>query len=120
MTTTPTPTTSTDAEWRTSEYVAKQMLALVADHPGRVRPLRAARIVGGFTVPYTTVDEQKLFEQYAIPKLDWPIRTLKDLLDALERGGLVARSVGQRPTLALTRAGHRALETLELDGSASC
>ncbi len=117
MTTTPTPT---DAEWRTSEYVAKQVLALVGDHPGRVGPLRCARIVGGFTVPYTGGDQQELFEQYAIPDLGWTLRTLKALMEALERGGLVTRSVGPRPTLALTRAGHRALETLELDGSASC
>jgi len=36
-----------------------------------------------------------------------------DLIDALLNGGLLAQTTGQRPTLALTRAGFRALDTLD-------
>lgn len=118
MTTSPS-TPPTDEQWRTSEHVARIALTLVADHPGEIGSLRCARIIGGFTVPYTGDEQQQLFVQYAIPDLGWTLRTLKALIDALEHGGLIARSVGPRPTLALTRAGHRALHALELDGDAS-
>lgn len=113
-------TTTTDAQWCTSERVARQMLALVGDHPGTIGSLRCARIVGGFTVPVTDERQQVLFEQYAIPKLDWTLRTLKDLIEALQSGGLIATTAGPRPTLALTRAGHHALDALDADRSRSC
>jgi hypothetical protein len=96
------------------------MLTLVADHPAQIGPLRCARIVGGFTVPTTCDEQRELFEQYAISGLGWTLRTLKELVEALERGGLVTRSAGPRPTLALTRAGHRALEALEMDRRTPC
>ena len=95
------------------EIVAHHILKLVGEHPGQVGSLRCARIVGGFTVPTATQDQQGLFEQYAITQRDWTLRVLKDLIDALERGSLLARSSGPRPVLALTRAGHRALDALE-------
>ena len=96
-----------------AEVVAHHVLKLIGEHPGQVGALRCARIVGGFTVPTVSDDQHALFEQYAIQRRDWTLRTLKDLLEALERGGLLVRSHGPRPVLALTRAGHRALDALE-------
>ena len=119
MTTTP-HTTPTDAQWCTSEHVARIALTLIADHPGQIGPLRCARIVGGFTIPTTCDEQRELFEQYAIPDLGWTLRTVKELVEALQRGGLLASTAGPRPTLVLTRAGHRALEALELDGRTPC
>lgn len=124
MTNTP-PTTSpatptTNAPWCTPERVARQMLALVADHPGTVGPLRCARIVGGFTIPVVSEQQQELFITYAVPNLGWTLRTLKDLVEALQRGGLITTTAGPRPTLVLTRAGHRALDALDADRSRSC
>lgn len=121
MTNTNASPAPTEREYCTSERVAKQMLLLIADHPGTIGPLRCARIVGGFVVPAVSEEQRGLLDRYAIADLGWTLRTLKDLIEALERGGLVARSVGQRPTLSLTRAGHRALETLELEeGTRRC
>jgi hypothetical protein len=106
--------TTTQTEATTpAELVAHHILKLVGEHPGQVGSLRCARIVGGFTTPPVSEDQRELFDRYAIEQRDWTLRTLKDLIDALERGGLLARSHGPRPVLALTRAGHRALDALE-------
>ena len=96
-----------------AELVAHHILKLIGEHPGQIGALRCARIVGGFTVPTVSEDQRDLFERYAIEQRDWTLRTLKDLIEALERGSLLARSSGPRPVLALTRAGHRALDALE-------
>jgi hypothetical protein len=117
--TTNTETPTTDNQWCASERVARQMLALIGDHPGTIGTLRCARIVGGFTVPVTDPEHQELFAQYAVADLDWTLRTLKDLVEALQRGGLMATSSGPRPTLALTHAGHHALDALDADRSRS-
>lgn len=96
----------------TTEAVAHAMLRLVADMPGQMGRLRAARIVGGYAVP--TLDEQapSRLAAYAV-EVAWPIRASVALLDALIDGGLLTQTMGQRPTLVLTRAGHRALDALE-------
>jgi hypothetical protein len=106
---TPTPT---DTEYHTSEQVAHAMLKLIADRPGTVGRSRCARIVGGYSVPHRDQQEAAELACYALP-VDWPIKQLVALVEALTSGGLIAASVGPRPTLALTRAGHRALEALE-------
>lgn len=105
--------TTATHETTPAEVVAHHILKLVGEHPGQVGALRCARIVGGFTVPSVSEEQQGMFDRYAIAQRDWTLRTLKDLIEALERGSLLARSHGPRPVLALTRAGHRALDALE-------
>jgi hypothetical protein len=46
-------------------------------------------------------------------ELDWPLRELTRLVDALISGRLVTQTPGPRPVLVLTRAGFRALEALD-------
>jgi len=52
------------------------------------------------------------YEAYALAH-EWRLADLCDLIDALLSGGLLERTPGMRPTLVLTRAGHRALDALE-------
>jgi hypothetical protein len=111
---------ASEATHQTPEHVAHIALALVADHPAQVGPMRCARIIGGFTVPYADDEQQEQLSQYAIAGLGWPLRTIIDLVSALEQGGLITRSSGPRPRLVLTRAGHRALDALDHEGSATC
>jgi hypothetical protein len=106
-------TSNTSHATTPAELVAHHILKLVGEQPVQVGPLRCARIVGGYTVPAVRDQHGELFDLYAIPQRDWTLRMLKELVEALERGGLLVRSGGPRPTLALTRAGHRALDALE-------
>ena len=95
-----------------AEAAAHAALRLIAEHPGQMGRLRAARIIGGYPVPHR--DEQDAIElaQYAI-ELDWPLREITRLVDALISGRLVVQTSGPRPVLVLTRSGFRALEALE-------
>ncbi len=95
-----------------SEAVAHALLRIVGDHPGQMGRLRAARIIGGFAVPYRDSEEAVELTRYAI-QLDWPLRELVRLVDALIDGRLVTQTPGPRPVLVLTRAGFRALEALD-------
>ena len=95
-----------------SEAAAHALLRMVGDHPGQMGRLRAARIVGAFAVPFRDEDEADRLAGYAVD-LDWPLRELVRLVDALITGGLVTQTPGPRPVLVLTRPGFRALEALE-------
>lgn len=95
-----------------AEAVAHALLRLVADLPGQMGRLRAARIIGGYPVPHRDEQDATRLDRYAI-RIDWPLRETTRLVDALISGGLVAQTVGPRPVLVLTRAGFHALEALE-------
>ncbi len=118
--TTPSTAANTPEGGCTSQRAAHSMLALVGDHPGRVGRLRCARIVGGYPVPHRDDVEAQQLQTYAVTQLDWPLREITRLVDALISGGLVVQTEGPRPTLALTRAGHRALDALDAERSPSC
>lgn len=96
-----------------AEAAAHALLRLVGEHPGQMGRLRAARLVGGYPVPHR--DDQEAIElgRYAV-QLDWPLREITRLVDALISGRLVAQTAGPRPVLVLTRAGFRTLEALEV------
>lgn len=95
-----------------AEAAAHACLRLVADHPGLLGRLRAARIVGGYSVPHRDDQEPMDYVRYAV-ELSWPLREITRLVDALIAGRLIAQTMGPRPVLVLTRAGYRALEALE-------
>lgn len=118
--TTPPTTPPTEQQGCTSERAAHQMLALVGEHPGRIGRLRCARIVGGYPVPNRDDAESQQLATYAVSDLEWPLREITRLVDALITGGLMSQTEGPRPTLVLTRAGHRALDALDGDRSRSC
>lgn len=95
-----------------SEAAAHSLLRMIGDHPGKMGRLRAARIVGGYSVAHSDDEERAELAKYVVD-LDWPLREITRLVDALISGGLVAQTHGPRPTLVLTRAGFRSLEALE-------
>lgn len=104
--------TATRTEHVGAEAAAHAALSLVGDHPGQVGRLRAARLVGGYPVPHRDDEEALSLNRYAI-QLDWPLREIVRLVDALISGGLLAQTAGPRPVLALTRPGYRALEAID-------
>ena len=95
-----------------TEAAAHAMLRVVADMPGQMGRLRVARVVGGYTV---RAADEELVERLSRYAVEHPggLREIVELVDALIAGQLLAQTVGQRPTLVLTRAGYRALEALE-------
>ncbi|MCW2923630.1 MAG: hypothetical protein JWM98_1034 [Thermoleophilia bacterium] len=95
-----------------AEAAAHATLRLVAEHPGEMGRLRAARLVGGYPVPHRDDEEAVELGRYAV-QLDWPLREITRLVDALIAGRMVAQTKGPRPVLVLTRAGYRTLEALE-------
>lgn len=95
-----------------AEAAAHAVLRLVAEHPGQMGRLRAARLVGGYPVPHRDEDEALALGRFAL-ELNWPLREITRLVDALISGGLIAQTPGPRPVLVLTRAGYRTLEALE-------
>jgi len=95
-----------------AEAAAHAMLRLTADFPGMMGRLRTARIVGGYAVPHRDEGEAERVARYAI-EIDWSLRELVRLVDALLEGRLIAQTSGPRPTLVLTRAGYAALVALE-------
>ena len=123
--TTPTPPAANEAptrrpdgdrerEYASSEYAAYQILRLAAELPGTCGRRRMARIIGGYPVPFRSEEEAAQVGEYAI-EIDWPLRELVRLIDALVQGGLLAQSVGPRPLVCVTRAGCRTLEALAID-----
>ena len=95
-----------------AEAAAHSLLRLVAEHPGYMGRLRAARIVGGYPVPYRDDQDASQLAQFAV-ELDWPLREITRLVDALITGRLMTQTPGPRPVLVLTRSGFRTLEALE-------
>lgn len=95
-----------------AEAAAHSLLRLVAEHPGHMGRLRAARIVGGYPVPHRDEQEASTIAQFAV-ELDWPLREITRLVDALITGRLMTQTPGPRPVLVLTRSGFRTLEALE-------
>jgi len=110
--TTAIPTATTEPTSCSSEHAAHQILRLAAEHPGMCGRLRIARVVGGYPVPHRDEIEAKDLARYSTP-LDWPLREVVRLVDALIDGKLIAQTTGPRPTVVVTRAGHRALDALE-------
>ena len=95
-----------------TEAVAHALLRLIGDHPGQMGRLRAVRLIGGYPVPHRDDEEQISQTRYAV-RVDWSLRELTNLADALISGRLIAQTNGPRPVLVLTRAGYRALEALD-------
>lgn len=95
-----------------AEAASHAILRMVGDFPGQMGRLRAARLVGGFAVQHHSPEEAAQLAAYAID-LDWPMREVTRLVDALIAGRLLAQTPGPRPVLVLTRAGFRALEALD-------
>lgn len=95
-----------------AEAIAHALLRLVAERPGQMGRMRAARVVGGYSVPYRDEDERLALEPYAI-RGDWKLKELIDLVDAMIGGGLLTQTAGLRPVVVLTRPGHHALDALE-------
>lgn len=104
----PTPEEQTSAE-----VAAHAILELVATHPGQFGRLRTARLVSGYAVPLDDPDVVASTTPYTSVVVHWPLRDAVMLADALISGGLIAQTTGMRPTLVLTRAGHRSLDALE-------
>lgn len=101
-----------------SEVAAHALLRMVGDHPGHMGRLRAARLIGGYSVPHRDAEEAAALTAYAV-ELTWPLREITRLVDVLIEGGLMAQTPGPRPVLVLTRAGFRALDALEGCGPTS-
>ena len=95
-----------------AEAAAHSLLRLVAEHPGQMGRLRASRIVGGYPVPHRDDEEATALTQFAV-QLDWPLREITRLVDALITGRMMTQTPGPRPVLVLTRSGFRTLEALE-------
>ena len=95
-----------------AEVAAHAVLRLVADMPGRIGRLRAARIVGGFAIPFREETPPEVLELYCA-RPSWTLREVVTLVDALIDGGLIDQAAGARSTLVLTRAGFMALTALE-------
>lgn len=95
-----------------AEAAAHALLRLVGEHPGHMGRLRAARLVGGYPVPHRDDEEALQLGRYAV-QLEWPLREITRLVDAMITGGLIAQTPGPRPVLVLTLAGFRTLQALE-------
>lgn len=116
-----TPTTCDDGPYD-DEYsagadeIAHGLLRMVGERPGQMGRLRAARVIGGWSVPTRDDDEAAALATYMMV-IDWPLKEVVALVDALIGGGLIAQTSGPRPVLVLTRAGHRALDALQQGGT---
>jgi hypothetical protein len=93
----------------TSEVAAHAALRLVAEYPGCMGRTRAVRVLRGLEAPVPGDDVDGV---WAVAD-DWTVRDTSALVDAMTDGGLVTVTPGARPTLVLTRSGHRALDALE-------
>jgi hypothetical protein len=107
-----TATIPTTDEQTDAEVAAHAILELAATHAGQFGRLRAARIVGGYAVQLDEQVAASIAPNSSIV-FHWSLRDLVSLVDALLVGGLLMQTAGQRPTLVVTRAGHRALDALE-------
>lgn len=103
----------TPTEQDPAEVAAHAILGLAGAHPGRFGRLRTARVVAGYAVPLDDTPTAEAIAPYTAAVSGWSLRDAVTLVDALLTGELLAQTVGQRPTLALTRAGHRALDALD-------
>ena len=98
------------------EAAAHAILRLIADMPGEMGRIRAARIVSNRSVASTDELFARRCAAYGMD-LPWPLRDVVGLVDALIDGGLMKQTCGARPLLVLTRAGHHALDALEATGA---
>lgn len=111
------PPAPTDSHRTEAEVAAHAILELVATHPGQFGRLRTARIVAGYAVPINDEDMAQNLAPFTAIVKHWTIRDTVDLVDAMVSGALLAQTSGIRPTLVLTRAGHRALDALQAAAS---
>lgn len=95
-----------------ADVIAFNLLRMVAEHPGQMGRLRAARIIGGYPVPWREPEDAAKMVSYAV-STEWRLRELVDFVDVMLDSGLLAATAGPRPSLVLTRAGFRALEAIE-------
>lgn len=95
------------------DIAAHALLKLVAEMPATHGRIRAARIVSGFPVAVSDDLQAQRLTHHA-HTFPWRLSDTIALVDALIDGGLLAQSVGTRPTLVLSRAGHHALDALEM------
>lgn len=84
------------SEQATSEHAALQILRLAAEHPGAYGRLRIARVVGGYRVPCRDESEHAALARYAL-ELQWPLREVVRLVDALLEGALLAQTGRSTP-----------------------
>lgn len=96
-----------------AQKVAHALLRVVADLPGQLGRIRAARIVRGFSVPVYADQEFTDVSKYRMDGLDWKLSWVIGLVDALIEGELIAQGRGPRPTLSLTRQGFIVLDHLD-------
>jgi hypothetical protein len=106
-------TTVAEPTTQSAEVAARAILGLVATHPGSFGRMRSARIISGHAVSLDNPDVEATTAPYAAVARDWTLRDAVGLVDALIDGGLIVQTSGPRPTLALTRAGFRALDALD-------
>jgi hypothetical protein len=111
--------TVTEPTTETAELAARAILGLVAAHPGTFGRMRTARLVSGHAVPLDDPDIEATTATYTGVARGWALRDAVGLVDALIHGGLIAQTNGPRPTLALTRAGFRALDALDPESQAA-
>jgi hypothetical protein len=111
--TTPDPQPDTGPTPDCAETAAHAILGLVATHPGTFARLRVARLVAGFAVPMPDATLMASTGPYTTVVVDWPLRDMVGLVDALIDGGLIAQTTSPRPMLVLTIAGFRALAALD-------
>lgn len=95
-----------------TELLAHKILELVGDYPGQMGRLRTSRLVGGYWVLHRDDQEAKALAEYSV-ETSLPLREIARLVDLLIEGKLISQTSPPRPTLVLTRAGHRALEALD-------
>lgn len=105
--------TVTEPTMETAEIAARGALGLIAAHPGKFGRQRTARIISGHAVALDDPSLEGTTAVYTAVAASWTLGNTVDLVDALIDGGLIAQTGGPRPTLALTRAGFRALDALE-------
>lgn len=96
----------------TEERITHSLLRLIGDMPMQHGRIRASRIVMGYPVALT--DETDDLSCYAVAVLDCSLTDVVKLVDVLIEGNLIAAASLRTVTrLALTRAGHLALDALE-------
>jgi len=98
------------------EDAAHKLLALVAAMPGELGRLRSGRVIGGYSLRGSDQEQLAKFEPFTGRVDDWTIKDAVAMVDAFLAGGLIAQTPGSRRALVLTRAGHRALDALSVDG----
>lgn len=87
------------------------LLALATAFPYSGALPRACRIVGGYSVPYRSENEEQALTLYAAQLDNLPLREIRRIGNALVERGLLATNT-RRPAIYVTDGGTAALATL--------